>query len=109
MLGNAVERSGQILSIYVRSRAEACKVQPVNWLPMTSRSGTMLAALRDGAPSRPRLAAALAGLLAGGIGATFYATHCIDDSPLFVAVWYGAGIAIMAALGSVLGGRLLRW
>ena len=69
----------------------------------------MLVALRHGAPSRPRLAGTLAGLLAGGIGATFYATHCIDDSPLFVAVWYGAGVAIMAALGSVLGSRLLRW
>lgn len=63
----------------------------------------MLEALRHGAPSRPRLAGALAGLVAGGIGATFYATHCIDDSPLFVAVWYRAGIAIMAALGSVAG------
>ena len=93
--------------LLIGSNALACLVL----VPLFSLAplGAMLAALRYGAPSRPRLAGALAGLLAGGIGATFYATHCIDDSPLFVAVWYGAGVAIMAALGSVLGERLLRW
>ena len=69
----------------------------------------VLAALSHGAPSRPRLAGAAAGLMAGGIGAALYATHCPDDSPLFVAVWYGAGIAIVAGLGAALGARVLRW
>lgn len=45
----------------------------------------ILMALRYGAPTRPRLAGAAAGLLAGGISATFYAAHCPDDSPFFVA------------------------
>ena len=40
-----------------------------------------IAALRYGAPTRPALAGAVAGLLAGGLAATFYATHCTDDSP----------------------------
>ena len=71
--------------------------------------GVMLASLRHGAPSQPGRAGALAGLLAGGIGATFYATHCVDDSPLFVTAWYGLGVAIITALGAVLGRRLLRW
>src|SRR3546814_3801408 len=40
-----------------------------------------LLALRHGAPARPALAGAVAGLLAGGIAATFYAAPCTDDSP----------------------------
>ncbi|APO72591.1 hypothetical protein IE4872_PD02078 (plasmid) [Rhizobium gallicum] len=68
-----------------------------------------LAALRHGAPTRPRLAGAVAGLLAGGIAATFYAAHCTDDSPLFVATWYSIAIAGLAALGTVLGRRVARW
>ncbi|CAH2400420.1 NrsF family protein [Mesorhizobium escarrei] len=68
-----------------------------------------LAVLRYGAPTRPVLAGAVAGLLAGGLAATFYAAHCFDDSPLFVATWYTIAIAILGALGA-LGGRLfVRW
>jgi hypothetical protein len=65
--------------------------------------------LRQGAPERPALAGAAAGLLAGAIGATLYATHCPDDSPLFVAAWYSLAIGIVAAIGAVAGRRLLRW
>ncbi len=65
--------------------------------------------LRYGAPTRPVLAGAVAGLLAGGLAATFYAAHCFDDSPLFVATWYTLAIAVLAVLGA-LGGRLfVRW
>lgn len=69
----------------------------------------MLYALRQGAPSYPGWAGAAAGLLASGIGATLYASHCSDDSPLFVSIWYPAGIAIVTAAGALLGKRLLRW
>ena len=65
--------------------------------------------LRYGAPTRPVLAGAVAGLLAGGLSATFYAAHCFDDSPLFVATWYTIAIIVLAAIGG-LGGRLfVRW
>jgi hypothetical protein len=68
-----------------------------------------LGMLRYGAPTRPVLAGAAAGLLAGGLAATFYAAHCFDDSPLFVATWYTIAIAVLTALGA-LGGRLfVRW
>ncbi|MDX8513196.1 NrsF family protein [Mesorhizobium captivum] len=68
-----------------------------------------LGMLRYGAPTRPVLAGAVAGLLAGGLAATFYAAHCFDDSPLFVATWYTIAIAFLTALGA-LGGRLfVRW
>ena len=68
-----------------------------------------LIALRHGAPMRPGFAGAVAGLLAGGLGATLYASHCIDDSPLFVATWYTLAIAGVTLIGSLAGARWLRW
>jgi hypothetical protein len=70
--------------------------------------GLMLA-LRNGAPGNPRLAGAVAGLAAGGIAAAIYAWHCPDDSPLFVAVWYVLAITIITGVGTLIGGRILRW
>ena len=71
--------------------------------------GLILFALRGGAPARPALAGAVAGLIAGGISAALYAAHCPDDSPLFVATWYTLAIAMLVALGALIGRRLLRW
>lgn len=68
-----------------------------------------VAVLHDAAPSRPTLAGAVAGLAAGGIATLLYATHCTDDSPLFVAVWYTMAIGILAAAGAVAGRLLARW
>ncbi|MGH6807030.1 MAG: NrsF family protein [Ensifer adhaerens] len=65
--------------------------------------------LRYGAPSRPALAGAVAGLTAGGIAATFYAAHCTDDSPLFVATWYTIAIAALTLIGAVGARRFVRW
>jgi hypothetical protein len=65
--------------------------------------------LRHGAPTRPALAGAVAGLLAGGIGAALYAAHCTDDSPLFVATWYTITIGGVTILGSLIGRKVLRW
>lgn len=73
--------------------------------PMTA----ILAALREGAAPRPGLAGALAGLAAAGLGAAIYALNCTDDSPLFVAAWYGIAAAVMAGLGALVGRRVLRW
>jgi hypothetical protein len=68
-----------------------------------------IAALRQGAPSRPVASGALAGLAAGGVGAAFYALHCPDDSPLFVAIWYSLALAGVSGLGALAGHRWLRW
>jgi hypothetical protein len=68
-----------------------------------------LLALRNAAPGNPGLAGAAAGLAAGGIAAAIYAWHCPDDSPLFLASWYGLAIAIVTAAGLLIGRRLLRW
>ncbi|MDB5509445.1 MAG: hypothetical protein JWL93_1914 [Hyphomicrobiales bacterium] len=88
-----------------------------NWLvcltyvPLISIAplAAMLLAMRRGAPTRPVLAGALAGLASGALAAMFYAAHCPDDSPLFVAVWYGLAIGIVTAAGALAGHRLLRW
>jgi hypothetical protein len=68
-----------------------------------------LMALRQGAPANPGLAGALAGLASGGIAATFYASHCIDDSPLFVIVWYSIAISLVSLAGFLAGRRWLSW
>jgi hypothetical protein len=68
-----------------------------------------LFALRHGAPTRPSLAGAVAGLVAGGLAATFYAAHCTDDSPLFVTTWYPLAIALLAVAGALAGRIFVRW
>lgn len=68
-----------------------------------------LLALRSGAPASPALAGAAAGLLAAATGATLYAFHCFDDSPLFVMTWYVLAAIPVVVLGAIAGHRLLRW
>jgi hypothetical protein len=69
----------------------------------------LMAALREGAPSNPGLAGAVAGLGASGIAATFYAANCTDDSALFVITWYPIAILMVTTAGYLIGRKLLRW
>ena len=69
----------------------------------------LLIALRAGAPRSPAAMGAVAGLLAGGLSAAVYATHCPDDSPLFVAVWYTLAVGLVTLTGALAGHRVLRW
>ena len=66
-------------------------------------------ALRKGAPTRLRLCGAIAGIVAGGIGAAAYAFSCTSDTIPFIAIWYGLAIALCAVIGAQLGPRFLRW
>ena len=79
---------------------------PAMSLPLLAAA---LIALRHGAPTRPALAGAIAGLLSAGIAATFYASHCTDDSPLFVVTWYTIATALVTAIGALAGSRVLRF
>ncbi|KIZ40647.1 MULTISPECIES: DUF1109 domain-containing protein [Rhodopseudomonas] len=79
---------------------------PLLSLPLLA---AVLIALRRGAPAKPALAGALAGILSAGLAATLYAAHCNDDSPLFVATWYTLATALVAAIGALAGARWLRY
>ena len=79
---------------------------PLLSLPLLAGS---LIGLRHGAPSRPAVAGALAGLLSAGLAATLYASHCTDDSPLFVATWYTIATALVTAIGALAGAKWLRY
>jgi hypothetical protein len=65
--------------------------------------------LRQQAPERHRIAGAAAGLLSGAIAAMIYALACNETSPVFILLWYSAGIGVCAAAGSLVGPYLLRW
>lgn len=75
-------------------------------LPMLA---AILFGLRFGAPTRPVLAGAAAGLLSGALSATLYISHCPDDSPIFVAAWFTLAIGVVTGLGALAGARVLRW
>jgi hypothetical protein len=66
-------------------------------------------ALREGAPTRLEDSGALAGIVAGGIGAVAYAFNCDSDTIPFITIWYSAAIFLCAFIGAKLGPRLLRW
>lgn len=65
--------------------------------------------MRSFAPTRLTLAGAAIGALSGGVGAMAYAMYCPTDSVAFVTTWYTLGIAVSAALGAIIGARILRW
>ena len=65
--------------------------------------------LRGMAPTRPALAGASAGLMAAAMSGLVYSLHCPETAYPFLAVWYVAGMALMAGVGALLGSRLLRW
>ena len=69
----------------------------------------LLWALRRLAPTQPRRAGAVVGLVAGAAGAAAYGLSCPEPSVAFVALWYSAGVLAAVALGAALGPRVLRW
>jgi len=79
---------------------------PLLSLPLLAAA---LIGLRHGAPARPAVAGAIAGLLSAGLAATLYASHCTDDSPLFVTTWYTIATALVTAIGALAGSRVLRF
>jgi hypothetical protein len=91
----------------VGSNSRVCMMAiPLLSLPLLAAA---LIGLRHGAPTRPAIAGAFAGLLSAGLAATLYASHCTDDSPLFVATWYTLATALVTAIGALAGSRVLRF
>jgi hypothetical protein len=66
-------------------------------------------ALRQGAPTRLGVSGALAGIVAGGVGAVAYAFNCNSDTIPFITIWYSAAIALCGLIGGELGPHLLQW
>jgi hypothetical protein len=71
--------------------------------------GVLIWALREGSPTRLKVSGALAGIVAGGVGAAAYAFNCNSDTIPFITIWYSAAILLCAFIGAQLGPRLLRW
>ena len=66
-------------------------------------------ALRKGAPTRLRPTGAVAGLVAGAVGAGACALHMPGGSLPFIALWYAGPILLCALLAALLAPRVLRW
>jgi hypothetical protein len=105
----------ELLSVPRSDWGERLKGENANWclrmIPMLSALPliSIVLALRNSAPKNAGRAGAVAGLFAAAVGASLYALHCTDDSPLFLATWYGLAAVCVSAVGSLLGSRLLRW
>jgi len=91
----------------VGSNSRICMTAiPLMSLPLL---GAAILGLRHGAPTHPVLAGAVAGAMSAGLAATLYASHCTDDSPLFVMTWYTLAAALVTAIGALAGSRFLRF
>jgi hypothetical protein len=91
----------------VGSNSRVCLTAiPLLSLPLLAAA---LIGLRRGAPARPAVAGAFAGLVSAGLAATLYASHCTDDSPLFVATWYSLATALVTAIGAWAGSKVLQF
>ncbi|MBS0361326.1 MAG: DUF1109 domain-containing protein [Proteobacteria bacterium] len=66
-------------------------------------------AVRGLAPTRLTLAGLAAGGCAGALGAMVYGFACNETSAPFLAIWYTAGMVVVAVLGTLGGRSLLRW
>jgi len=96
-----------VMTRLVGSNSRICMTAvPLMSLPLLAAA---LIGLRHGAPTRPALSGAIAGMLSAGLAATLYASHCTDDSPLFVATWYTLATALVVAIGGLAGSRVLKY
>jgi hypothetical protein len=66
-------------------------------------------AMKGLAPTRLRLAGAMAGFAAGAIAALVYSLHCPELTAPFIGCWYLIGMLIPTIVGALLGPRVLRW
>ncbi|MEM6440102.1 MAG: NrsF family protein [Pseudomonadota bacterium] len=65
--------------------------------------------IRRGAPASPAATGALAGLVAGAIGALAYSVSCPIHDPMTALSAHAAAVLVFALLGAVVGRRLYAW
>jgi len=85
----------------------ACALN-VAWLSIPSFL-LVLGEIRALAPTRLRLAGMSAGLLAGAIGCLAFSLRCDRIGVPSWSEWYVLGIFIPAAVGALIGPKMLRW
>jgi hypothetical protein len=103
----AITPSGEWMTRLVGQNMRYCTTMiPMMAAPILA---ALIVAMRAGAPQHPAWTGALAGAAAAGIAAFLYASHCPDDSPLFVATWYPLATLVCAAAGALAGRRFLAW
>jgi len=96
-----------VMTRLIGSNSRICMTAiPIMSLPILTAA---LISLRHGAPSRPAITGAIAGLMSAGLAATLYAAHCTDDSPLFVVTWYSIATALVVAVGALAGAKVLKY
>ena len=83
-------------------------IKNIAFLSVPTAVATLLA-LRNLAPTQPVLSGAIAGWLAGGVGASVYALHCPEMAAPFLAVWYVLGMLVPTAIMAWIGHHSLRW
>lgn len=103
----AATPAGDWTALWQGQSWRVCTIK-VTMLSLPIFAGLMLA-FRSFAPTRLRLTGAVAGLAAGACAGTLYGLHCPEVSALFILVWYSLGILAAAAIGALLGPKLLRW
>jgi hypothetical protein len=103
----AVNPMGSWTDLALGHNAPACLmgVSLLSAIPLAA----ILWALQGGAPAIPAQAGVAAGAMAAGLGSALYALHCPDDSPLFLAIFYGMAAAAIILAGRAGGARMLRW
>lgn len=107
LAGALLDRSGfPLLGVHTYSVSSCAGIIIMASIPALA---AFLAAMRAGTPTRLGRAGAVAGLLAGSVGALAYTIACLNDGAAFVAIWYSVAIAFVTALGAATGPRLLRW
>lgn len=95
------------VAVWLGSSWKTCPV----WILVISAPVLLAVTLsmRRFAPTRPVLTGMVLGMAAGGVGATVYGLHCQENAAAFLATWYVLGMAIVGAIGAVIGPRALRW
>ncbi|TDK32341.1 DUF1109 domain-containing protein [Rhizobium deserti] len=107
LLGSLFDRSGfPLLGAHTYSVPACAGVIILSSIPAL---GAILAAMRAGTPTHLAQAGAVAGLLAGSVGALSYTIACLNDGASFVALWYLVSIGIVAVIGAITGRIALRW
>lgn len=69
----------------------------------------MVAMMRQGAPLAPHLTVAVGALAAAALGNVGLRLFHAQDASLMVLVWQFGSVALLSALASLLGGRILAW